>query len=320
MGRRLRARARDHLRSRDDDARASGRRGRRRHDDRSLHGFGGSDGSRLWRRRDDDRLDRSRRFFDDNRRSHGSCGFNAHGLWLLLGRDRDRDHRDRGHRDRGHWGHRGRRRRGRRRRFGGHGRRCDFDNALRFGSAVSPGLLFDGRRTRRWRGCFQLRFFLECLCTNDRLVDRLGDYNVGCRRGGFRATTNDRRRRCGCSCLRGRCRRSVITVFVTAGAATQHGARRQLRRLLRRGCALLFFERALDTCHIIRVERGHVVVHLESERSDLGDEVLVRNTDLFGNLVNAHLYIGLRLSFARSKTRASLLTASPATWPASFCP
>src|SRR5690606_26173116 len=51
-------------------------------------------------------------------------------------------------------------------------------------------------------------------------------------------------------------------------------------------------ERALDAGDVVRIERRHVVVHLETERTDLGDQVLVRNPDLFRNLIHSHLLSG----------------------------
>ena len=42
----------------------------------------------------------------------------------------------------------------------------------------------------------------------------------------------------------------------------------------------------------VGVERGHVIIHIETERSDLGDEVLVGKPHLFRNLIDAHLRSG----------------------------
>jgi hypothetical protein len=52
---------------------------------------------------------------------------------------------------------------------------------------------------------------------------------------------------------------------------------------------LLPLQGLLDARHVVGVERRHVVVHLEAERTDLRQELLVGDPDLFGNLVNAHL-------------------------------
>ncbi|HET7502896.1 MAG TPA: hypothetical protein VFK02_17875 [Kofleriaceae bacterium] len=78
------------------------------------------------------------------------------------------------------------------------------------------------------------------------------------------------------------------------GSPAEHGAAgRQSLRLLRLGHGLLLFlERSPDAGNVVSVERGHVVVHFEAERSDLGDEVLVGDAHLFGNLIDAHLRSG----------------------------
>ncbi len=61
-------------------------------------------------------------------------------------------------------------------------------------------------------------------------------------------------------------------------------------RLLRlRNSLLLLLQRPLDTSHVVSVERRHVVVHLESEGTDLGEEVFVGDPDLAGDLIDAHL-------------------------------
>ncbi|HEX3481660.1 MAG TPA: hypothetical protein VHT91_41900 [Kofleriaceae bacterium] len=81
---------------------------------------------------------------------------------------------------------------------------------------------------------------------------------------------------------------------IAAGTPAKHRAPRgQALSLLRlRHRLLLFLQRALDASNVIGVERGHMVVHFETERSDLGDEVLVGEPHLFRNLIDAHLRSG----------------------------
>ena len=124
-----------------------------------------------------------------------------------------------------------------------------------------------------------------------RSIGRLGD-----------ATTDHRRRSRWCGRSRRGCRwlRALDgTIFhrwlrlVSARSATQHGARRQLLCLDRLWATrFLFFKRTADSRDVISVERGHVIVHLETESANLRDEVLVGNANLFGNLIDAHLRSG----------------------------
>jgi len=85
-----------------------------------------------------------------------------------------------------------------------------------------------------------------------------------------------------------------VTGLVAGGPAAKDCAtRRQTLRLLRLGNGLLLFlERTPNACDVVGIERRHVIVHFEAERSDLGDEILVRDAHLFGNLIDAHLRSG----------------------------
>lgn len=82
--------------------------------------------------------------------------------------------------------------------------------------------------------------------------------------------------------------------LVTRRPSPEHRAARlePLRLLRLRHGLLLLFERATNASNVVRIERRHMIVHLETERSDLRDEVLVRDPHLFGNLIDAHLRSG----------------------------
>jgi len=87
---------------------------------------------------------------------------------------------------------------------------------------------------------------------------------------------------------------AALAGLVAARPPAKHGAaRRQPLRLLRLcNRLLLFLERAPDASNVVGIERRHVIVHFETERSDLGDEILVRDAHLFRNLIDAHLRSG----------------------------
>src|SRR5690606_7422218 len=104
-----------------------------------------------------------------------------------------------------------------------------------------------------------------------------------------------------------------------ARPAAEYGAGGEplrLRGLLSSGLFLL--ERALDAGDVVGIERRHVIVHFEAERTDLRDQVLVGDPDLFRNLIHSHLLSGHPSLRWVPGTRDAVSTAFPAGKPAEF--
>jgi hypothetical protein len=102
---------------------------------------------------------------------------------------------------------------------------------------------------------------------------------------------------------------ALVTGRTPAKDGTARGEPLRLRGLGSPG--LLLLERTLDASDVVRIQRRHVIVHLETERTDLGDQVLVRNPDLFRNLIHSHLLSGHSFAVIRDGVSTAFAPSRP---------